>query len=120
MTEFSADGTGTHEASMLRVTGSSSSAEGADVLGALGADMLGGLALETLYHSGGGWLGVRDGDGIVVSSGLHNHLQSSREHNTSSAHSRSTLSVSPSPAMLSWHRVTMISFSCGKGVAPEK
>ena len=63
-----------------------------------------------------GWFrSVRDDNGVVASSGLHNHLQSSREHNMSSAHSRSTSSANPSPASLSRCSVTMISFPWGKG-----
>ena len=115
MTKFSTDRTGAHEASVFGMTWSGGSTEGADVFGALGANVLGGLALETLYHGGSGGLGVQDDDGVIVSSRLHNHLQSSGEHNMSSAHSKSTSSVSPSPASLSWHRVMTILFLCGKG-----
>ena len=77
--------------------------------------MLGRVALEALYHCRGGRVRVRDDDGVVAGSRLHNHLQSSGECNMSSAHSRSALLVSPSPAMLSQHRVTMILFPCGQG-----
>ena len=92
-------------------------AEGADVLGALGVYMVQGLTLETLYDSGGGWWlrSVGDDNGVVAGSGLHNHLQSSGEHNTSRAHSRSTSSANPSPALLSQCSVVMILFSWGKG-----
>ena len=114
MTEFSADGVGAHKAGALRVTCSGSSTEGAYVFGTLGVDMFGRLALKAPYHGGSGGFRVGDGDGVVVGSGLHNHLQSSREHNTSSAYSRSTSSVSPSPATLSQCRVVMILFPCGK------
>ena len=76
--------------------------------------MFGGLALKALYHGGSGWLRVGDGDRVGFGSGLHNHLQSSREHNMSNAHSRSTSLVSPSPVILSQHRVATISFPCGK------
>ena len=78
-------------------------------------NVLDGLALKTPYHSECSWFGVRDNDGVVAGSRLHNHLQSSGEHNTSSAHSKSTLSVSPSLAVLSWHRVMTILFPCGQG-----
>ena len=115
MTELSTDGTGTHEAGVLGVSGSGGPTKGAYVLRALGTDMFGGLALETVYHGGSGWFRVRDDDGVVTSSGLHNHLQSSGECNTSSSHSRSASLVSPSPASLSRHRVVMILFPCGKG-----
>ena len=114
MTKLSTDGTGMHEAGSLGVTRSSSPTEGAYVFWALGTDMFSGLALEAPYHSGGGWFRVGDGDGVIVGSGLHNHLQSSGEHNTSSAHSRSTLSVIPFPAVLSRCRVATILFPCGK------
>ena len=77
--------------------------------------MFGGLALEALYHGGSSWFGVRDDDGVVAGSGFHNHLQFSGERNMSSAHSRSASLVSPSPALLSWHRVMTILFPCGKG-----
>ena len=115
MTELSTNGAGSHEAGALGVSRSGSATEGTYILRALETDVLGRLALETLYHSQGGWFGVRDDDGVVVGSGLHNHLQSSREHNTSSAHSRSASSVNPSPASLSRHRVMMILLPCGKG-----
>ena len=87
-------------------------AEGTNVLGALGVYMVQGLALEALYDSGGNWWfgSVGDRDWGVSGSGLHSHLQSSGEHNTSRAHSRSTLSVNPSPASLSWCSFVMISF----------
>ena len=115
MTEFSADRAGMHKAGALGVTRSSGSTEGAYILWTLGVNMFGGLALKAPYHGGSGWFGVGDGDRVVAGSGLHNHLQSSRECNTSSAHSRSTLLASPSPAALSQCRVTTISFPCGKG-----
>ena len=115
MAKFSADGAGSHKAGSLRVSRSSSVTERAYILWALGADMFGGLTLEVPYHGWGGWFGVGDDDGVIAGSKLHNHLQSSRECNMSSAHSRSTLSVNPSPALLSQHRVTMILFPCGKG-----
>ena len=115
MAEFPINGAGLHEAGLLGMSGGSGATKGADILRALGADMFGGLTLETLYHRGGGGFRVRDDNGISAGSGLHNHLQSSGECNMSNAHSRSTLSVNPSPTSLSWHRVTMILFSCGKG-----
>ena len=75
-----------------------------------------GLALEALYNGGVGRFGsVRDNNGIVADSGLHSHLQSSKECNMSSAHSRSTSLANPSPALLSRHSVVTISFSWGKG-----
>ena len=115
MTEFSTNGAGLHKAGSLRVSRGGSVTEGAYVLWALGADVLGRLALEAPYHGWGGWFGVRDDNGVVAGSRLHNHLQSSGECNTSSAHSRSTSSVNPSPALLSQHSIMMISFPCGKG-----
>ena len=125
-TKLSADWAGAHGASVLRMSRGDSLAEGADILRTVGAYMVQGLALEALYDSGGGWWfrSVRDNDGVVADSGLHNHLQSSGERNTSRAHSRSTLLVNPTPASLSWHSVTMISFPwgkgrCGSGVARE-
>ena len=115
MTEFSANGAWSHETGALGMSRSGGATKGADIFRALRADMLHGLALETSDHSWGGWFRVGDDNGIVVDSGLHNHLQSSGERNTSSAHSRSASSVNPSPASLSWHRVVMILFPCGKG-----
>ena len=116
MTELSTDGTGAHQASTLRVSGGNLSTEWADVLWAMGAYVVHGLALEASYNRGvGGFRGVGDIDGVVAGSGLHNHLQSSRECNTSRAHSRSTSSANPSPASLSWHSVTTILFPWGKG-----
>ena len=116
MTELSTNWAGAHRAGVLRVSWGGLSAEGADVLRAVGTYVVQGLALEALYNGGVGRFGsVRDDDGIVAGSGLHSHLQSSREHNMSSAHSRSTSSANPSPALLSWHSVAMISFPWGKG-----
>ena len=115
MAKFSTNGAGSHEAGPLGMSGSSGATKRADIFRALGADVLGGLTLETAYHSGGGGFQVRDDDRISAGSRLHNHLQSSGEHNTSSAHSRSTSSVNPSPASLSWHRVVTILFPYGKG-----
>ena len=116
MTKLSTDGAGTHWASVLRVPRGSSSTEWADVLRALGAYVVQGLALEASYgQRDGRFWGVGNIDGVVAGSGLHNHLQSSGEHNTSRAHSRSTSSANPSPALLSRHSVAMISFSWGKG-----
>ena len=91
--------------------------EGADILGALRTYVVQGLTLEASYDGESGWQfgSVRDNDGVVAGSGLHNHLQSSGEHNTSRAHSRSTSSANPSPALLSWHSVVMILFHWGKG-----
>ena len=79
--------------------------------------MVQGLALEALYNGGSGWWfgGVKDNNGVVAGSRLHNHLQSSRECNTSRAHSRSASLVSPVPASLSWSCVATISFPWGKG-----
>ena len=116
MTQFSADGARAHWAHALRVSGSNSSTEQADVLWAVGAYVVQGLALEASYWCRGGWSrGVGDIDRVIVGSGLHNHLQSSGERNTSRAHSRSTSSANPSPASLSRHSVATISFSWGKG-----
>ena len=79
--------------------------------------MIQGLALEAPYDSGSGWQlrSVGDNDGVVAGSGLHNHLQSSGEHNMSRAHSRSTSLANPSPATLSQHSITTILFPWGKG-----
>ena len=78
-------------------------AEGADVFGAFRAYMVQGLALEASFDGGSGWgfRSVGDTDGVVAGSRLHNQLQSSRECNTSRAHSRSTSLDRPSPASLS-------------------
>ena len=116
MTELSTDWAGAHWAGVLRVSGSGPSTEGADVFGAVRAYMVQGLILEAAYDSGvWQFWSVRDNNGVVTGSRFHNHLQSSRERNMSSAHSRSTSSASPSPASLSWCSVAMISFSWGKG-----
>ena len=115
MTEFSANRVGSHEAGALGMSGSGGVTERANIFWGLGTNVLGGLALEAPNHGGNGGFRVEDGDGVVACSGLHNHLQSSWEHNMSSAHSRSVSSVNPSPASLSWHRVVMILFPCGKG-----
>ena len=114
MTEFSAYGARAHETGVLGMTGGHSSIEGADVLRALGTDVFSGLALEISYHGRGGRFCVGDDNRVVAGSRLHNHLQSSGEHNMSRAHSRSTLSVHPSPTLLSRCRVSMVSFS-GRG-----
>ena len=117
MTKLSTDWAQVQGTSVLRVSRSCSSAEGADVLRALGAYMVQGLALETSYNGGcGRWFwGVRDNDGVIAGSGLHNHLQSSRKCNTSRAHSRSTLLANPSPASWSWHSIMTILFPWRKG-----
>ena len=116
MTKFSTYWAGVHRAGVLRVSRGGLPAEGADVLRAVGMYMVQGLALEASYNSGVGWFGsVGDDDGVVAGSGLHNHLQSSGEHNMTSAHSRSTSLANPSPALLSWHSIVMISFPWGKG-----
>ena len=116
MTEFPTDGTGTHEAGALGVSRSGHSAEGANVLGALGADMLSGLALKASYH-GGCWRDrVGDVDGVGVGTGSHNHLQSSGESNASRAHRRSSSSVNSRPTPLSRSSVSSVVFSRGKGV----
>ena len=89
------------------------STEGADVFRALGMYVFQGLALEAVSDGGSGWefRGVRDNNGIVAGSGFYNHLQSSGEHNASSAHSRSTSSANSSPTLLSQSRVSTISLS---------
>ena len=115
MTELSTDRAWAHKASLLGMSRGGSLTEGAYIFWALRVDMLSRVVLEALYHSGGGRFWVGDDDGIVAGSRLHNHLQSSRECNTSSAHSRSASSVSPSLAALSQGRVMTILFPCGKG-----
>ena len=115
MTEFSTDGARLYEAGALRVSRSSSAAKGTYVFWTLGVDVLSRLTLETPHHGWGGRFWAGDDDWVGIGSGLHNHLQSSGEHNTSSAHSRSTSSVNPSPASLSWCSVATILFPCGKG-----
>ena len=116
MTELSTDWAGAHWARVLRVSRGNSLTEQADVLWTMGTYMVQGLALEALYDGRGRWFrGVGNVDGVAAGSGLHNHLQSSREHNTSRAHSRSTSSANPSPASLSRCSVATISFPWGKG-----
>ena len=116
MTEFSTNWTRVHGAGALRVSGGGPSTEGAGVLGTVRVHVIQGLALEAMYNGGVRWFrSVGDNDGVVAGSRLHNHLQSSRECNTSSAHSRSTSLASPSPASLSWHSIVTISFPWGKG-----
>ena len=96
MTELSTNGAGA-----LRVSRSCTLEKGADVLRTLGVNMVGGLELEATYCGGGCWFGIWDDDRVVDGFGLHNHLQSSGEHSMSRAHSRSTSSDNPSPALLS-------------------
>ena len=116
MTKLSTDGAGTHWACVLRVSRGYLLTERADVLWAMGVYMVQGLTLEASDDHGGGWLrSVGDVDGVAAGSGLHNHLQSSGERNTSRAHSRSTSLANPSPASLSQHSIATISFSWGKG-----
>ena len=116
MAEFSTDGAGVHGASALRVSRGDLSTEQADVLRAMGAYVVQGLVLEASYNHGNGWFwGVGDINGVAAGSRFHNHLQSSRECNTSRAHSRSTSLANPSPASLSWHSIATILFSWGKG-----
>ena len=101
MTKLSTYGARVHGAGALWVTWYCSLAEGGDVLRALRMNMLSGLTLEAVYGSGSSRFGVGGNDGVVACSRLHNHLQSSGEHNMSSAHSRSSSSVNPSPTSLS-------------------
>ena len=116
MTKLSTDWTGVHGAGALRVSRSSPLTEGADILGAVRAYMVQGLTLEASYDGGVQWFrGVGDNNRVVAGSGLHNHLQSSRECNMFSAHSRSTSSANPSPASLSQCSVVTILFPWGKG-----
>ena len=116
MTKLSTDGARAHWAHTLRVSGGDSLTEWADVLWAMGAYVVQGLALEASHgRRGGRSRGVGNIDGVSAGSRLHNHLQSSGEHNTSRAHSRSTSLANPSPASLSRHSVATISFSWGKG-----
>ena len=77
MTKFSADRAGAHGASVLRMSRCSMLTEGAYIFGALGVDMFSGLTLETLDNGGSCRRSIRDGDGVVACSRLHNHLQSS-------------------------------------------
>ena len=83
MTELSTDWAGLHGESVLRVPGSSPLTEGTDVFRALGVYVIQGLALEAPYNGGSGWQfrSVRDNDGVVTGSRLHNHPQSSGGHN---------------------------------------
>ena len=117
MAEFSTNWAGAHGACTLRMSGGGLLAKGADVLRALRVYMFQGLTLEASYGSRSGWGfgSIGDSNGVVVGSILHNHLQPSREHNISSAHSRSTSSANPSPASLSWSNIMTISLSRGKG-----
>ena len=116
MTELTTDWRGAHWACALRVSGGNSLTKRADILWAMGGYMVQGLAVRALYNSGGCWFGgVGNIDGVAAGSRLHNHLQSSGEHNMSRAHSRSPLSANPSPASLSQHSVATILFSWGKG-----
>ena len=97
MTELSTDRARAHGASTLRVSRGDPLTEGAEVLRTLRVYVVPRLALEASYGGEGWWFGsVGDSDGVVAGSRLHNHLQSSGEHNTSSVHSRSTLLANPS------------------------
>ena len=121
MTKLSTDGAGAHWTSVLRVSRGNSSTEQADLFGAMGSYMVQRLALEASYNCRSGWFqGVGDLDGVAAGSGFHNHLQSSGEHNTSRAHSRSTSSANPSPASLSQQSIATISFSWGSGMCSSK
>ena len=115
MTKFSTDWAGVHGACMLRVSRGNSLTERAYILGAMRVYVFQGLTLETLYDSRGGlrFRGVQDSD-RVTGSGFHNHLQSSRECNMSSAYSRSTSLVNLSPTSLSQSSITTILFSGGE------
>ena len=99
MTELSTDWTGAHGAGALRMSRSGPLTEGADVLRAVRVYMVQGLALGTPHDDGSGWQfrSVGDNNGVVAGSGLHNHPQSSGEHNMSRAHSRSTVTVQMDP-----------------------
>ena len=114
MTELSANGARPYEAGVLRVSWDSSLTKGAYVLGTLRSYMLSGLALEAL-NSGRGCGFVRDGDGVVTGTGLHNHFQSSRECNASTAHTWSSSLVTSTPTSLSWHCISAVTFSRSEG-----
>ena len=87
MTEFSTDGTGTHEAGALGMSRGGHSAEGADVFGTLRANMVGGLALKAPHHGGCGRGGVGVVNGVGAGAGSsHNHFQSSGQSSASRAH----------------------------------
>ena len=117
MTEFSTYGTGTHMAGSLGVPRRGQSTEGADVFGALGANVVSGPTLEASYHGRYGRGGVGDVDWVGAGTGdSHNHLQSSRQSNTSRAHCRSSSSVNSRPTSLSWSSVPPVTLPRGKGV----
>ena len=113
MTKFSANRAGAHGTGSLGVTRCSGSTKRADVLRALEVDMLSRLALEASYGGGSRGL-IGDNNGVSADSQLHNHFQSSGEHNMSSAHSRSCSSVISIPTPLSWHHVSAITFPGSK------
>ena len=105
----------THGAGALRMSGGSSSTEGTDILGELRMYVFQGLALKTLYGGVIWFGGVGDSNGVVTGAGFHNHLQSSGEHNASSANPRSASSANPYPTSLSWSSIVAVSFSWGRG-----
>ena len=119
MTELSTNGTGVHEASVLGMSWGGSSAERAYILWTLGANVLGGLALKASDGGGCGRFRVRDDDGVGAGPRLHNHFQSFKECNTSSAHSKSSSLVNSTPTLLSWCRVAVVVISSGEGVGPR-
>ena len=63
MAKFSTDGARSHETGLLGMSRGGSVTKGAYILRALRIDVLGELALEALYHGGGGGFWVRDDDG---------------------------------------------------------
>ena len=108
MTKLSTYRARVHKTGSLRVSRGCSLTEGADVFRTLGANVFSGLALEAPDDGGNGGLLVRKDDGVVACSHSHNHLQSSRECNTSSPHCSSWLSVHSTPSSLSGCSIPVI------------
>ena len=74
MTEFSTDWARAHGAGVLGMSRGGLLTEGADILRALGTYVFQGLELEAVSDSRSGWefWRVRDNNGVVVGSRLHN------------------------------------------------
>ena len=87
-------------------------AVGALVLGAIGSDMVGRLVLVALADEGEE-SGIGYDNRLSLSSRFHNHLQASREYNTSGARSGSSLAGDAASAPLSRDVISMVLFPDG-------
>ena len=82
---------------------------GALILGAVEVYVFRGLALVALGDEGKGG-GVGYDDRLSLSSGFHNHLQSSGKGDLAQTGSQSYLENDAAPTSLCWHIVSSVTF----------